>query len=891
MTTPKTPSAAPPDDTMLKAALAYAELGYSVVPLHTPIFKDGKLISCSCKVSTCPTEGNVGKHPRTMKGLKAATTDRDQIKKWWEMWPEANIGIVTGKIASGKDLVVIDVDTKHNGTDNWNAIVESHQKLPATAESITGSGGKHILFVSDVPVKCSVGLVSGGIDVRATGGYIVAPPSLHKSGKRYQWELSSDPSEVPLAPLPDWLLSLTGPRRPAPMQSVSNEDGKIPEGERNNKLFKFACSMRAKGAERSTILAALLVMNDTQCEPPMDPKSIEIIANQASSVPIGLSADVKEKIKASDDQQRLQKQRADEAKAAAKEAAAKAKAEAMKVSMEESRRGLQLVSHEFLAGSEKMEDPAEVAAREAARAAAIAAAEEAAARADAGESDETESGGGSAGAPPSDNSNGSASNSEGVCFTLSRGDSVELATLILRELRGKSSEPIVYDRAEFWYYNQHIGIWSLIERTILIKRISLYAGALIGDKTLCLSGGAINEAVKLASDYAYRRDFFNEAPTGILFKNGFVVVENGVIKLLPHSPEHRAIYRFEFNYDPLKRPDAWLEFLEQVFTLPTESDLQGKAKEDAVKDRADKIAFLQEHAGASLMGYATKYGVCAVLFGESASNGKSVYLEVIKSIFPTGSVTSVSPHDWTNRFFLAELAGIRLNVVDELPAKEIAESESFKSVVTGGHIMVHRKNGRPFNLVPNSGHIFACNALPGTRDQTDGFWRRFTVITFERKFEEKDRIIGLSEKLIETDMAGIAIWAIQGLARLQQGRMYTAPTSSVTAKTAWQLESDQVRQWMNECTVDDGVDVRAKSPHAGRMSARDAYTSYLYWVKVSSHGVGLSQQKFWKRLSKACESERKETGTFYLRRIEEIWQGYRVDPGKKPERPNSQFTQ
>ncbi len=897
-------------ENMLEAALSYAARGWPVIPLHTPVIRKDQTTKCTCNKDDCPA---IGKHPRTVKGLKAATIDTDQIRKWWSMWPMANIGVITGKNSTDKYLVAIDIDPKHNGTESWSSITETHPKLPDTPEAITGSGGKHILFYSDVLIKNSVSVVAEGVDVRGEGGYIVVAPSLHASGKRYMWELSSDPAEVPVAPLPDWLFAMAAPKRGSPKPLPVDENGKILEGKRNDTLFSFGRTMRAKNAEHSVILAALLQMNEAQCDPPLDPKAVEIIAHQVATVPAGMSTEVKDKIKKAEDQQKAQKEKVDQAKKSAKEAEKRARAEAMKLSVDESRRSLQMVSYEFLAGSEKMEDPADVAAREAAkaaeeaaRAAAIREAEESATQAldaqesvDAGSELSAEATAVNqlpSGQPVPDHSNGQNVSSNGSggsggdsggwsgggeFFSLSRGDSVELATLILREIRGKSSVPIVYDRAEFWYYNQHIGIWSLIERTIFSKRISLYAGSLIGDKPLHLSGGAINEAIKLASDYAHRRDFFNEAPTGILFKNGFVIVKNGVAELLPHSPEHRALYRFEFDYNPLCKPIAWFEFLEQVFTLPTESTLPEKALAEAKKDRADRIAFLQEHAGASLMGEATKYGVCAVLYGESASNGKSVYLEVIKSIFPTGSVTSVSPHDWTNRFFLAELAGVRLNVVDELAAKEIAESESFKSIATGGHIMVHRKNGRPFNLIPNSGHLFACNTLPGTRDQTDGFWRRFAVIPFERKFEEKDREIGLAARLISTDMAGIAIWAIQGLARLQQKGMYTTPASATAAKAAWQLESDQVRQWMNECTIDEGVKVRDESKYAGRMTASGAYTSYLYWVKVTSHGVGLSQQKFWKRLNKACESERKDTGVLYLRRIDDAWNGIRRDESTK----------
>lgn len=860
---------------ILEAALVYAAKGYPVFPVHTPIFKDGKLVACSCNNANCVSENNVGKHPRTLKGLKAATTNREQIQKWWSLWPAAGIGITTGKLESGKHLVVVDIDTKNNGTENWNNIVESHPKLPETAESITGSGGKHILFLSDIAVKNSVGLIAPGIDVRGSGGYIVAPPSLHKSGKCYAWELSSDLAEVPIAPIPDWLLSLTGPKHSGPKPLPVDENGKILEGKRNDTLFSFGRAMRAKNADHSVILAALLKMNENQCDPPLDPKSVEIISHQVCAVQAGLSADIKEKIKKSEDEKAAQKKRAADAKEEAKKAEAKAKAEAMKASVEDARRNLRLVMHDFLAGSESMEDPAARASKPSDQSEQPADASDQPSDSNSVPIDSSTQTGNVGGGnnhpadPPSDDGDGS----DGFNSTLSRGDSVELASLILREMRGRSSVPLVYDRQEFWYYNQHTGIWSIIEREIFSRRIALYAGTLINDSPLHLSTDAINQAIRLASDFVSKKEYFNTAPTGILFKNGFVVVKDGVAKLLPHSPEHRAIYRFEFDYDPSYKPAAWLEFLDQVFTLPSEETLPPKEKPIAAKDREDRIAFLQEHAGASLMGEATKYGVCAVLYGETASNGKSVYLDVIKAIFPTGSVISLSLHDWTNRFFLAELAGARLNVVDELPAKEISESESFKSIVTGGHIMVARKNQRPFNLAPNAGHIFACNTLPGTKDQTDGFWRRFTVVMFSRKFDEKDRELGLAQRLIQTDLAGIAVWAIQGLARLQKNRKYTIPASSAAIKEEWQFESDQVKQWIEECTIKDENAVLEGSNFAGRMTPGDAYTSYAYWVKVTGHGVGLSQQKFWKRLLKCCDSQHTKFGRLYQRRIIDKWTG------------------
>ncbi|MEZ4395053.1 MAG: bifunctional DNA primase/polymerase [Polyangiales bacterium] len=84
--------------------------------------------------------------------------------------------------------------------------------LPDTVEVITGSGGRHIYL--SVPegatVRCSAGQLGPGLDVRGEGGYVVAPPSLHVSGRRYVWEASSDPADIAVAPMPEgWLSRLT----------------------------------------------------------------------------------------------------------------------------------------------------------------------------------------------------------------------------------------------------------------------------------------------------------------------------------------------------------------------------------------------------------------------------------------------------------------------------------------------------------------------------------------------------------------------------------------------------------------------------------------------------------------------------------------------------------
>lgn len=178
-----------------RSALYYAEhFGWAVFPLHS--VRGGK---CSCGRPDC---GNAGKHPRTKHGLKDATKDAAQITAWWEEWPDANVGVATG-LASG--FVAVDVDPRNGGEDTLERLEDEYGKLPPTVEAKTGGGGRHLLFKRPAAARMRCGKLGPGVDFKADGGYIVASPSVHASGRVYAWEASSRPGEVELAELPMWV--------------------------------------------------------------------------------------------------------------------------------------------------------------------------------------------------------------------------------------------------------------------------------------------------------------------------------------------------------------------------------------------------------------------------------------------------------------------------------------------------------------------------------------------------------------------------------------------------------------------------------------------------------------------------------------------------------------
>lgn len=161
----------------LNYALDYAALGWTVIPLY-PINQKGY---CSCGMGKdCESPG---KHPKTRNGLKDATTDIQQIKKWWavdDVLP-CNIGIVTG-VKSG--LVVVDVD----GGEGFAALGEDRVKdlKNKSVPCVKTGRGFHYYFKSKTPIKTIPGFVNK-VDIKAEGGYVVAPPSRHISGRRYEW--------------------------------------------------------------------------------------------------------------------------------------------------------------------------------------------------------------------------------------------------------------------------------------------------------------------------------------------------------------------------------------------------------------------------------------------------------------------------------------------------------------------------------------------------------------------------------------------------------------------------------------------------------------------------------------------------------------------------------
>lgn len=246
---------------ILDAALAYLRRGWSVIPLR-------------------PRD----KRPMVKwEGYSRARPSEAELRQWFERRPDANLGIVTG-VVSG--LLVLDVDVGHGGEGSLAELERDHGPLPPTVSAETGGGGRHLYFVHPGgTVGNRAGLVPG-IDVRGDGGYVVAPPSIHPSGRPYRWRPGHTPDAVPVAPLPAWLAALLLPRgerhgHPLAYWRRLVVDG-VDEGARNSTLASFAGHLLWHGVDPAVALQLLLAWNRVRCRPPLDDDEVARIVDSIS---------------------------------------------------------------------------------------------------------------------------------------------------------------------------------------------------------------------------------------------------------------------------------------------------------------------------------------------------------------------------------------------------------------------------------------------------------------------------------------------------------------------------------------------------------------------------------------------------------------------------------
>lgn len=243
---------------MLDAALAYAAYGMAVLPVAPH-----------------------GKNPLTAHGVKDATRAVEKIINWWTEFPTANVGVATGSISK---FWVLDVDGE-DGEASLVSLEQQYGPLPSTVEVITANG-RHLYFEM-APKSTLANSVKkiAGIDVRGDNGYVIAPPSVHKTGKRYAW--SVDCGET-ISSTPKWLLDIiqqsVKKSETTPVSEWRDLVKGVTEGERNSSIARIAGKLLRSRIDPYVALELCLSWNEARCKPPLHHQEVARTVNSIAGI-------------------------------------------------------------------------------------------------------------------------------------------------------------------------------------------------------------------------------------------------------------------------------------------------------------------------------------------------------------------------------------------------------------------------------------------------------------------------------------------------------------------------------------------------------------------------------------------------------------------------------
>lgn len=298
---------------------------------------------------------------------------------------------------------------------------------------------------------------------------------------------------------------------------------------------------------------------------------------------------------------------------------------------------------------------------------------------------------------------------------------------------------------------------------------------------------------------------FDADPNLITIDNGILNLET--LELKSHTPEHlsRVLLPVEYHtpmfeindetiFDDieknLKNTSFW-KFLKSSFTV------NGKFRKNDFETVLEIIAspIIKRHIDEK-----------AFMFLGQGENGKSVCLGYIGSIMGKKNIVSIPLQDIANdRFMCADLNGMSANIFPDLEQNELKHTGKIKAITTNEGIQAQKKYGQPFTLYPFCKLMFSCNRFPRVYDQTQGFFRRWIIVKWERNFEnDPERIEYLREKLDKNqEEKNLVFSCLVRLAnKLNKVGKFTHSKDWKTIQKEWNENADPIDEFDSNYIID-----------------------------------------------------------------------------------------
>jgi putative DNA primase/helicase len=309
-------------------------------------------------------------------------------------------------------------------------------------------------------------------------------------------------------------------------------------------------------------------------------------------------------------------------------------------------------------------------------------------------------------------------------------------------------------------------------------------------------------------------------PALINCKNGMLDWRTGV--LLPHDASHLSTVQLDVNY------------------------IVGKAKAKAFRswldDRVtpDTALLTWELIAYSVMS-GNPFQKAAILIGNGGT-GKGTVIRLIERIVGAHNVAHVTPAQMTERFAPADLFGKLLNTVGDLDTKYLPETGAFKRVTGGDTISAERKNRDMFSFTPWAFPIFGANAIASSADATEGFFRRWLPIRFDRAIDRTREFDEAAELHVETDQ--IFSRAVRLLPDMVERNDFTQTIERAQVEAEFREQSNVVATWLAD---DEHIVIREPGTPCSTRKTH-AYTVYAAWCSTAGHGHPLRRTEFYRRM-------------------------------------------
>lgn len=331
---------------------------------------------------------------------------------------------------------------------------------------------------------------------------------------------------------------------------------------------------------------------------------------------------------------------------------------------------------------------------------------------------------------------------------------------------------------------------------------------------------------KIADMTAFPRSVFQSASLNFIpLKNG--VYDTETKQLLPHDPKYRFTYQFPVVYDAKAECPKTLAFFNQILT-------------------PDQVPTIQEWIGFYF--YRLYMFKKAIIFVGEGDTGKTTLLETITNLLGRDNISSVSLQKMTSdKFSAAHLYEKHGNLVDELSARDIADTGNFKIATGGGSISGEYKFGNQFSFHNFSKFTFACNKIPDVKDFDDeAYFNRWMVVRFERRITNK--IPNFIQTITtEQERSGLFNYAMEGLERLILQAGFSYAKTAMDTKKEMMRGGSSIAVFCADCVQQEvGAEITKESMY-------DEYTTYCTENGIPAETMKMFGTKFLFYVSYASE--------------------------------------